>query len=337
MFASFTGEVPVGTDQDRKEAIMKTAKYVNVIPRTVLVAVLVAGAGTAWAQSPCDTNARLARQANVQDANEGFWLALANANNLEDAGERSEAFAEAFEERNDALEEAEGIFAWRRHVCAATGESRYDPEIDPDDFLSPAEIVANPNPYWPMIPGTVFTYEGENDEGEIETIVVEITDETREILGVECIVVRDTVSIEGDVLEDTMDWYAQDTDNNVWYFGELSFEIEDNEIVSLEGSWESGKDGAKPGIIMFAEPVVGTTYRQEFLLDDAEDVGEVRALNRSVSVPYDDFDGCLMTLDYTPLEPGVVEQKFYAPGVGFIKEVKPDTGETVELIAIDMQ
>ncbi len=292
-----------------------------------------AGAVTTGDQTPCTQGAGVLHRSSLVGARSDFMLAIAKANTNADPADRMEAIAEAHDELDEALELADEQLAARLDVCEALDEDRYDPEIDPRNFLSAEEIAANPNPYWPMIPGTTYIYEGKTEEG-LEVIEVTITDETREILGVECIVVIDRVFIDDELREDTADWYAQDVDGNVWYFGELTFEWEDGEIVGLEGSWESGEDGAKPGIIAFAKPKIGVTYRQEMLLAEAEDVGEILALDEHVEVPYGVFDGCLKTADYTPLEPDVVENKYYALGVGFVLEIKLDSDEVVELVDI---
>jgi hypothetical protein len=143
------------------------------------------------------------------------------------------------------------------------------------------------------------------------------------------------VDEDGEVIEDTFDWYAQDKDGNVWYFGEIALNFEDGQLVDIEGSWTAGVDGAKAGIIMKARPAVGDVYRQEFFLGDAEDMGEVLSVKASASVPAPgaSCDGdCLLTRDWTPLEPDAEEEKSYAPGIGPILEVNPETKERVELV-----
>jgi len=212
------------------------------------------------------------------------------------------------------------------------GDEPYDPMINPADFVAQID-----NQYLPLKPGTTLIYEGETEDGN-ERIEVNVTDETKEILGVICIVVRDRVWVDGEMAEDTFDWFAQDKDGNVWYFGEDSMEYEGGKIVSTEGSWESGVDGAKPGIIMKANPQVGDAYRQEYYEDEAEDMAEVLSLNESVSVPYGDFDNCLKTQEWTPLEPDVVENKYYAPNVGVVLEVAVEgDSERVELVEVKTQ
>ena len=145
----------------------------------------------------------------------------------------------------------------------------YAPELDPADFVDVID-----NPYLPYIPGTKWVYEGE-DDGEVERVEVEVLDETREIEGITATVVRDTVYVDGELAEDTYDWFAQDKDGNVWYLGEDTHEYEDGKAVNAEGAWEYGKDGALPGIVMLADPTVGDAYRQEYYEGEAEDMGEV--------------------------------------------------------------
>jgi hypothetical protein len=147
-------------------------------------------------------------------------------------------------------------------------------------------------------------------------VEVTVTDRTKEILGIEATVVHDVVSEDGELVEDTYDWYAQDKDGNVWYLGEDTKEYEDGKVKSTEGSWEAGVDGAEPGILLPGEPEVGMRYRQEYYDGEAEDNGEILSLDEHTEVPFGSFDGVLKTKDTTPLEPDVLEHKFYAKDVG---------------------
>jgi len=205
----------------------------------------------------------------------------------------------------------------------------YRKEIDPADFVDRVD-----NRYFPLTPGTTFVYEGETEDG---TVRVEdyVTHETKQVLGVTCVVVRNRVIENGDLVEETFDWYAQDKDGNVWYFGEDAKEYEAGVVVSTKGSWEAGVDGAMPGIIMEANPQVGDLYRQEYYKGEAEDMAEVLSLTEPASIIYGSFDNLLMTREWALLEPGVVEHKYYAPGVGLILEVMVEGGsERVELVEI---
>jgi hypothetical protein len=152
-------------------------------------------------------------------------------------------------------------------------------------------------------------------------------------MGISAVVVRDTVTMEGELVEDTYDWFAQDRDGNVWYLGEETAEYEDGEVVSTEGSWEAGVDGALPGIVMPAQPAVGDAYRQEFYAGEAEDLAEVVRLGASETVPFGDVDDLVVIEEWNPLEPEAVEEKYFAPGVGLVLEVKTAGGEgRVELL-----
>jgi len=212
---------------------------------------------------------------------------------------------------------------------SGTPDEPYLPSIDPDNFSNNVD-----NEFFPLIPGTTTIFEGDTDEG-LERIEVTVLSETKVVMGVTCVVVRDTVSLDGEVTEDTLDWYAQDDEGNVWYMGEDSKEYKDGVVVSTAGSWEAGVDGALPGIVMLANPLVGVTYRQEYYEGEAEDMAQVVTLDANASVAYGEFQDLLMTSEWNPLEPGVVEHKYYAEGIGIVLEVMVEGGsERVELIQI---
>jgi hypothetical protein len=257
-------------------------------------------------------------------AESDYWLAIAQCNNFPNAGIRNTCKAEAAWNIESAIQECQAQFEVRLEICAMLGEKAYNPIIRPSDFVDVID-----NPYLPLKPGTTFIYEGGG-----EHVVVKVTHKTKKILGVTCIEVKDTVTVDGVVSEDTFDWYAQDKDGNVWYFGENSRSFEDGLVVSLAGSWIGGVNGAKPGIVMKAHPHVGNVYRQEFSLGVAEDMAAVLSLNESVTVPYDSFTNCLKTREFTALEPDAKENKFYAPDIGNIRTVDVVTGDHVDLIEI---
>ncbi len=281
------------------------------------------------ASDACKKSASDALHSCNKGAISDFWLQRAKCQNLPTAQQRLQCIASALNELGEALEECDDQHDARLDVCDSLGGGIYHPEIDPDDFVPVID-----NPFLPLLPGTTWIYEQKEQDGEVEHIEVTVTDVEKEILGVTCTEVRDVVSIGGEVVEDTRDWFAQDKCGNVWYFGELSLSYEDGELAGLSGSWEAGEDGAKPGIVMEAKPAVGDVYRQEFLIGEAEDIGGVLSLKKSVTVPYGTFTNCLKTEDYTPLEPGGLEHKFYALGVGLVLELDPESGDRTELIEI---
>jgi hypothetical protein len=210
-----------------------------------------------------------------------------------------------------------------RNPAAVVEGEPYEPAIDPADFVEGID-----NPYLPFRPGTTLIYRGVSD-GERERVEVTTTDDTKEILGITATVVRDRVFVDGRLAEDTFDWYAQDRDGNVWYLGEDTAEYENGKVVSTEGSWEAGVDGAQPGIVMLGDPRPGDRYRQEYYAGEAEDMGRVVALDESVTVPHGSFDQVLVTEDWTPLEPKLLENKYYARGVGAVFERLVKGGEEV--------
>lgn len=198
------------------------------------------------------------------------------------------------------------------------GNMPYDVEINPADFVS-ANIVGND--LFSLESGRTMVYLGEGEDGEVIRVEEIYTNDTKVIMGVTCVVVRAMEYEDDQLIEDTYDWYAQDKAGNVWYFGEDSKEIENGQVVGTHGSWEAGKNGALPGIIMLANPLVGLWYRQEYYKGEAEDVAQILSRNATVTVPYGTFNNCLQVAEWNLLEPGIVEHKFYAPGVGLLRAV----------------
>jgi hypothetical protein len=184
--------------------------------------------------------------------------------------------------------------------------------------LDPAEFTTEiTNPYWPMRPGSRWVYR-ETDKGEVLKVVVTVTDQTKRIAnGIQARVVHDVVTQDGEPVEVTDDWYAQDAEGNVWYLGEDTAEYENGKVVSREGSFEAGVDGAQPGIAVPAHPQPGLAYRQEYYAGQAEDRAKVLGTDATAGVPFGSFEGVLKTEDTNPLsEPPQVEHKFYARDVG---------------------
>jgi hypothetical protein len=214
------------------------------------------------------------------------------------------------------------------------------PPIDPGDggdyqvTVEPADFVTGiDNPWLPFTPGSAWVYESIGEE-EVERIEVVVLEETRQVMGVAATVVRDTVTVDGELVEDTFDWYAQDTEGNVWYMGEETAEYENGEVVSTAGAWEAGVDGALPGIIMMADPAVGDAYRQEYYPGEAEDMAEVVRDGASEEVAHGAYDDLVVIEEWTPLEPEVIEEKSYAPGVGVVlEEVVQGGSGRIELVS----
>ena len=216
-----------------------------------------------------------------------------------------------------------------RDAEACRGAAVYRVDIDPANFVARVD-----NPYFPLEPGTIFRLRGETEDG-VERETITVTGRTRKILGVATTVVKDVVRVGGELAELTHDWYAQDRDGNVWYFGERTAEYENGEIVDRHGSWQAGVDGAQPGIIMKADPQVTDSCRQEYYKGEAEDMFWVVKTGGSRSVPAGDFENVVRTLEWTPLEPRIVVQKFHARGVGLISErALSGPKEFVQLISI---
>ena len=188
--------------------------------------------------------------------------------------------------------------------------------LDPADFVDRID-----NPFLPFLPGARSIYRETDAEGARQRVKVTVTDRTRAIEGIDATVVHDKVTERGALVENTFDWYAQDVCGNVWYLGENTKEYEDGEVVSTEGSWEHGVDGAMAGVVMPADPQVGLAYRQEYYAGEAEDRGEIASLDEQAQVPFGHFRDVLMTRDTTPLQPRVLEYKFYAEGIGVVLAV----------------
>jgi hypothetical protein len=185
-------------------------------------------------------------------------------------------------------------------------------ELDPAEFTTEID-----NPYWPMAVGSRWVYRETDPEGARQKVVVTVTPKTKTIAnGIEARVVHDVVTEDGVPVEVTDDWYAQDADGNVWYLGEDTTEYENGKPVSKAGSFEAGVDGAEPGIIMPANPEPGLSYRQEYYAGEAEDKGSIVSVDEQAEVPAGHYEDVLMTRDVNPLEPKILEFKFFARDVG---------------------
>ncbi len=292
----------------------------------------------AAAENFCSSTAKLMNNACVNDVQDDFLTTRASCINIGDDAERNACIDEATTERQEERELCGAQLKARREVCGDIGEARYEPSFEPESFVNPLEIGGSvaANPFFPLNQGLVWDYENAD-----ERITVTVTDRTKLIEGVTCLVVTDVVEQKdgNKSVEITEDWFAQDVEGNVYYCGELvqNFEEQEDgeaELTDLDGSFKVGRDFAKPGLIMPTNPSVGDVNRLEFALGEAEDIAEFIDLAGTASTPAASCDGtCRVTLDTTPLEPDAAENKFYAPDVGFILETKPGTDEILELVS----
>jgi hypothetical protein len=294
-------------------------------------------------------------QACHSDVRDDYKTTLANCTNLATSTEREACRDEAKVARMEETRFCADQLNARIEACNVLGEHRYDsdPLLDPTiAFVDPDDVdQSSANPYVSIVSGHTFVLRA-GEEGE-ETIVVHVTEESREIQGVNCRVIVDAVvEVEEDEatgeidyvpVEVTDDWFAQDTEGNVYYCGEIARNYEDGLLVDLDGSFESGKEFAKAGLLMMAMPEIGIAHRQEFSLGEAEDIIQYVDLagipeEENVSFPCADVGGCLMTYDFAPLDPESSEFKYYIPGVGFVlAESMKDgvlTGETEQLVCV---
>lgn len=315
----------------------------------------------------CSTTAKLALKACRAEARDDLLIAAANCINVSDRDDRRVCKREVREEKSDFLELCAEQFHARLEVCDLVGEGPYDPDFDPGNFELGGNkyfplTVGNEWKY-------VSEFTDEDDEEVTETITVRVLEDennpgnfaSKDIDGVTCLVVNDLVKENDEVIEDTDDWYARKVDTgDVWYCGELARDFETfegdmpafPELVSIDGSFKAGRDGDKPGILVPEAPYVGQAYRQEVSLGNAEDVAQVLSTDYVFGAETDDPKSldylvpedlanhfcpdkdadCLVTRDFTPLEPGVEERKYRAPGIGVFLEVNLTDEVTVELV-----
>jgi hypothetical protein len=318
---------------------------------------LVLGAGTAPASSGggnhggsgfCTATAEAVYHACKNGIEDDLFIAKAKCINVSDGKARKECFDEAQAGREEdgqlCLEQRDG----RLDACKILGEGRYDPDFDPVDFDNPKHPT-NPNPYFPLEIRNRWEYRGGN-----EFNTVEVLNRTKRIDGVTCIVIRDQVFKDGELVENTDDWYAQAKDGNTWYCGEEVKDFEsfkgDNprrpELVSIDGSFKAGRDNDKAGVIFLASPKPGDVYLEEFSLGNAEDVTKIlstayaygnnpildKFVPRKLAEHLCSSGDCVVTKNFSLLEPGIFARKYFARGIGFFLEVNPASGEILQLV-----
>ena len=273
--------------------------------------------------------------------------------NVADPVKQASCHNQATAERDEARQLCHDQRDTRLATCAALGEDRYDPDIDPARFDDPRSPT-NPNPYFPLTVGYRWEYRAGN-----EVDIVEIVDETKLIAGVRCVVARDHVFRDGFLAEATDDWYAPARNGETWYFGEEVMNLEvfagdapqRPELVTNDGSFKAGRDGDKPGIIFLASPKVGDFYVEEASLGNAEDVTEILSTTYSYGAAGAELDelvppelaalfcaaaDCVVTKNFSLLEPGIFARKYYAPGIGVFLEIEPDESKAIRLTSCNV-
>jgi hypothetical protein len=296
-----------------------------------------------------ETATTLFRSCNLE-ARDDFFKAQAICLNVSDNKDRAQCYVDATAEHSEGLQLCRAQLTGRSAVCRALGEDRYDPDFNPVFFDKNFTHLTRPNPYFPLTIGYRWDY-----RSGTETVTRKVLNRTKHIEGVTCLVVNDRVSDDGDLIEDTDDWYAHAKDGTVWYCGEEVKDFEtfdgDNpskpELVSIDGSFKVGRDGDKPGILFPSSPTRGMVFRQEFSLNNAEDVIEILSTSykfgrdpvldqlvpKQLAERFCASGNCVVTKDYTPLEPGVFERKYYARGIGRFLETNPGKGKVSQLVS----
>jgi hypothetical protein len=296
----------------------------------------------------CSATALAALKACRNQTLDDYWNSVGRCINESDSQDRAQCMSEATAARDDAAANCAEQNQARGALCSAVGEDRYDPEFEARDFEKDFAHLANPNPYFPLAIGSQWEYRSAEEVNKVE-----VRNATKLIDDVTCIVVRDEVSVDGVITEGTNDWFAQARDGTVWYCGEETATFETfhgdrpktPELVGIDGSFKAGREGDKPGIIFPAVPAPGLVYREESSLGNAEDAARVLAVDYTYGKrPALDTlvprklamllcaGNCVVTENFSQLEPGVIERKYYAPGIGVFLETAPGTGEVLRLV-----
>ena len=296
----------------------------------------------------CSATALAVSRACSSQTADDYWIGVGICINESDGRDRAECNADVRDSFDEATKECAAQLKAREALCKQVGEGRYDPEFEEADFDTDFRNLTNPNPYFPLGIGNRWEYRSAE-----ETDVVQILNRTKLIDDVRCIVQRDEVSEDGVITEGTNDWFAQAKDGTVWYCGEETAEFETfegdrpmkPELVDIDGSFKAGRDGDKPGIIFLANPMPGQVYIEESSLGNAEDATKILSIDYSYgkNPKLDQLvppklaqllckKDCVVTQNTSSLEPGVIERKYYASGIGVFLETAPQTGEVVRLV-----
>lgn len=311
---------------------------------------LVAGPALSAPKSYCSDTASLQLDACRHEVEDDYLIARAICVNISDGEERAECAGDAREERREERQLCRDQRVARGDLCDAIGEDRYEPDFDPELFDDDFTNLTNPNPYFPLDIGNLAVFEGED-----ETTTIEVLNKTKLIEGVTCIVVNDVVEEDGDLVEDTDDWFGQRKDGTIDYCGETVRDFEyfdgDNpqeaELVETDGAFKAGRDGDASGTLFPGNPVVDTVYRQEWSPSNAEDAATVISINYQWDtggelndfVPQELAElmcgnvACVVTGEFSPIDPDEFERKYFAYGVGKFLEVDLESGEISELVS----
>ncbi len=303
--------------------------------------------GLAQGTQACSKTSDLMRTVCHLETRADFVLETAKCFNESEALEKLECREDAWATYGEDRENCEEQLEARLDVCAAIGEAPYDPSFEPEDFETQLDALTTPNPYFPMAVGHQWSYGGDDE------IVIDVLPETKLIDDITCFVVRDVVSVDGLLVEDTDDWFAiTKADGAIWYCGEevKDYEYFDGdspslpELTAIDGSFKVERDRDRAGVFFPGNPEVGAVYRQEFSLGNAEDIGEVVSINYSygddaeldelVPQALAEFlcnNDCVVVAEGSPIEPDVFERKYFAPGIGFFLGTNPPDKEVVVL------
>ena len=320
----------------------------------ILVVVLAIGISGPAAQADhrrggaCTETSSLMQSACRAEVRDDYYVESAKCVNESEFLERFECGFEARETYREDRGLCDEQFEARQSVCRALGQAPYDPRFESEDFETSLAALTHPNPYFPLAVGNQWVYDGD------EEIRIDVLDETKLIDDITCFVVRDVVTVDGRLVEDTDDWLAVSRiDGAIWYCGEevKDYEYFDGdepmlaELVSIDGSFKVERDGDRAGVFFPGYPVPGDVYRQEFSLGNAEDIGEVVSTSYGWGVdPELDqlvpqelaehlcHNDCVVVAEYTPIEPEVFERKYFAPGIGFFLGTNPVDDESVQLV-----
>jgi hypothetical protein len=356
--AGVTNEAASGTPR-RRRARLRVAPFAPLLLPALATGALhfqsaaAAGVDELLAQGRfCSATAQAELQACGHQTLDDYWIAVGVCINESDSRERVACLADAKSSRDEANQLCADQHTARTRFCRSVGEDRYDPPFEPALFERDYAHPGYSNPYFPLVIGSHWEF-----RSATQSTRVRVLNATKLIDDVRCVVVRDEVSEDGVVIEATNDWFAQAKDGAVWYCGEETAEFatfagdhpQRPELVSIDGSFKAGRDGDEPGIIFPATPAPGQVYREESSLGNAEDGAQILAvdyaygkrpeLDRMVPPRLAKLlcaGNCVVTKNFSQLEPDVVERKYYAPGIGVFLEIEPASGEVVRLVGCNV-